>query len=171
MDITKLTEVETTTCTRCCGSGRFSHCVGYGDKCFKCRGSGKTKTKRGTIANAYIRSLRVTTKAIKDLVVGDLVMGTAGLGGFDLQRKWVKVVSVTATENGRFVVVMDSSRFNINAGGEYQIEARIADANDAATFDDGMAFQATLTKAGKPTKITSAAHRAWLDGYLASQPA
>jgi hypothetical protein len=171
MDIIKLTEVETTTCSRCCGSGRFSHCVGYGDRCFKCRGSGKTKTKRGEITNAYIRSLRVAKKPMKELTVGSLIYGMAGLGGSNFQRKWVKVVAIEVHADNRVSIKCESEQYSIGASGEYLVECRIAEANDATTFDDGMAFQATLTKAGKPTKATSAAHRAWLDGYIASQPA
>lgn len=171
MDIIKLTEVETTTCSRCCGSGKFSHCAGYGNRCFKCLGSGKAKTKRGAITSAYIRSLRVTKKPLKDLVVGSLIYGMAGLGGSNFQRKWVKVVAIEARPDNRFSIKCESDQYSTSASGEYLFECRIADANDAATFEDGMAFQATLTKAGKPTKAMTAAHRAWLDAYPASQAA
>ena len=171
MDIIKLNEVETATCSRCCGSGKFSHCIGYGDRCFKCHGSGKTKTKRGTITNAYIRSQRVTKKAAKDLVVGSLIYHSIGLGGSDFQRKWVKVVAIELLPDSRISIRCNSIQYSTNTSAEYLFESRIEGVDDATTFDDGMAFQATLTKTGKPTKAMTAAHRAWLDAYQITESA
>lgn len=51
-----LKEWEKTSCSRCGGSGRYSWCEMYGDKCFKCHGSGKQLTKRGEAALAWYRN-------------------------------------------------------------------------------------------------------------------
>lgn len=55
------TKFESTECSRCGGSGRYSYCTMYGDTCFKCSGSGRMLTKRGAAARAvFLESLERT---------------------------------------------------------------------------------------------------------------
>jgi hypothetical protein len=69
--------IETTTCGRCGGSGRYSYCTMYGSTCFGCGGSGKKFTKRGAVAHRFLEDLR--SVRVEDLKVGDLVRERVGL--------------------------------------------------------------------------------------------
>lgn len=65
---------ERETCTRCGGSGKYSYCHQYADRCFKCRGSGVTLTKRGAVAKAYFEDL--CTVLVSEVTVGDGIVMT-----------------------------------------------------------------------------------------------
>ena len=72
--------------------GSYSYCQMYGHRCFKCHGSGKTYTKRGDAAIAFMRELR--TVAIEQVQPGWLIWEDAGpLGG---KAGWKEVLSVGA---------------------------------------------------------------------------
>lgn len=74
----KATRFETEPCTRCGGSGSYSYCQMYGTTCFKCSGRGRSLTKRGHAAVAFLRQLRSRKGA--DVRLGDciLIEGFAG---------------------------------------------------------------------------------------------
>ena len=48
---------ETETCSRCAGSGNYSYCPGYGNRCFKCSGKGRVYSKRGHAALDFQQAL------------------------------------------------------------------------------------------------------------------
>lgn len=66
---------ESETCTRCAGSGRYSYCQMYGDRCFKCQGKGRTYTPVAQQSRDQVIALRksLTQKKVAELVVGDVV--------------------------------------------------------------------------------------------------
>lgn len=66
---------ESVECSRCGGSGRYSYCQMYGDRCFKCQGKGRTYTKEAQQSRDQVVALRLslTQKKAADLVVGDVV--------------------------------------------------------------------------------------------------
>lgn len=125
------TNFETQVCSRCNGSGSYSYCQDYGSKCFKCAGSGKTLTKRGAAARAYLDTL--CTKPATEIRVNDRVLAhgvTNGGKAFSyigtvtnvqtrvLQRTVVRTlrqgtdvigISGTMTFNGEFVSSWGSS--------------------------------------------------------------
>lgn len=68
------------TCSRCGGSGSYSYCTMYGDRCFKCSGTGVVHTARAARAyadwqDALRRQCRPT---VADLAVGDVVRQSKG---------------------------------------------------------------------------------------------
>jgi hypothetical protein len=65
------TKFETQTCSRCQGSGKYSFCERYADRCFKCAGSGVTYSKRGAAARAYYEKL--CTIPASQAVIGDRI--------------------------------------------------------------------------------------------------
>ena len=61
---------ETQPCGRCGGSGRYSYCTMYGDKCFGCNGNGRVLTRDGSaaqqaIADARERMCGITAETVK----------------------------------------------------------------------------------------------------------
>lgn len=71
---------ELEVCSRCQGGGTYSYCQEYGDKCFKCQGTGHVLTKRGAAAKAYYKSL--CTIHADSIKIGDLIEATGiGRGG------------------------------------------------------------------------------------------
>jgi len=159
---------ESEVCTRCLGSGKYSHCASYGDRCFRCAGAGKTLTKRGAAAKAYRETLR--TKRIDQLVAGDRIWNN-GVPGY-IAGGWDTVVEVVAYDNSK-----DRSWINgveqpkrsdllsiecVTAKGEKstwgsrapESVVRVAQTPErlAATHAEAIAYQATLTLKGTPRK-------------------
>lgn len=158
---------ETETCSRCWGSGNYSYCQSHGTTCFKCLGSGKTYTKRGAAAALYLKGLR--SKVAKEFVVGDLfymesIPGFAK-GGFS---KVTDVLLITGAElaaqghsstiNGIPQVLGDQLRITTEKRGIWQgspdsrTRMGLSAEQKNETFKLALAFQETLTKAGKPRK-------------------
>lgn len=87
----------TTSCSRCGGSGRYSWCQMYGDRCFGCGGSGARYVpgKVAKIAAEYTKTVKAQKEATaQTLVPGDKVLDTlasSAAGG----EQWVAVESVT----------------------------------------------------------------------------
>ena len=65
------TLMETTTCSRCGGSGRYSYNMRDGDRCYGCAGKGVKYTKRANVALDLFRTLR--EQPFDSFTVGDLV--------------------------------------------------------------------------------------------------
>jgi hypothetical protein len=62
---------ELMTCSRCGGSGNYSYCQSYGTRCFKCAGNKVCYTAKGkAAAEFYAASLKVPAST---LVVGELI--------------------------------------------------------------------------------------------------
>jgi len=150
-------KLETQTCGRCAGSGRFSYCAQYGNRCFRCGGSGVVYTKRGAAARAHLEALR--SKLARDLVVGDVILSEGfTAGSFSQAPKWCKVLSVEASavslpsvgfDAGRtLVVTCDVLRWELPA----TTVVRVRQTREAmlATLAQALEFQATLTMQGKP---------------------
>lgn len=134
------------TCTRCCGTGHYSYNSISGTKCFKCHGRKFSLTKRGRAAQDFLDELRKRPAA--EIKVGDLVW-------FDMHyfKCCTRVTEITQQgerigiygkrpKNGEGVgmVVFPNSPVSMGETAEQK------EANRAAA----LAYQATLTKAGKP---------------------
>lgn len=156
----KKTPFETKPCGRCGGSGRYSYCQMYGDRCFGCSGSGLALTKRGAAAREmFLASLERTYGEVeigwRVLVSGRGWLAVTGVdlnpggGSYENYGTPEEVLIpnthgiVTGTGDGRVTMVgMADSRITGYADrAEY-------DANLHAALD----YQETLTKAGTPRK-------------------
>jgi hypothetical protein len=162
---------ETSTCTRCGGSGRYSYCQSYGDRCFKCAGSGKQFTKRGAAANAYIRTLR-TIKA-RDVQFGqaikfDGVPGMSRTTYFRLDEMHTELRSASSLDpvTGETRVHNHLHLSGIGPKGERMGMSVFPDsdvilvptkAEAAEQIAKALAYQATLTKTGTVAKRATVA--------------
>ena len=76
--VEKSTQTERYTCGRCGGTGKYpSSC--YNGICLGCNGRGYSLTKRGRVADEYLKRLR--SKRVEDLKVGDVIRGEFGFYG------------------------------------------------------------------------------------------
>ena len=64
---------ETTECSRCGGSGRYSWNAIHGDRCYGCGGTGTVLTKAGAAAKAAYWAVARAEIPVTDLQVGDLI--------------------------------------------------------------------------------------------------
>lgn len=158
---------ESTTCSRCGGTGSYSYCTMYGSRCFKCGGAGCYLTKRGKAAQAFLDDLR--SVPVANLKVGDLIRVTTysldgsmsmskfeaveaiehdvpGSCSFTLDGVTVRpnVTKITTASMTQHVAVDSTVRLGQTAEQKKETRAR------------ALAYQATLTKTGKATKATAA---------------
>lgn len=84
--------LESDTCWRCGGTGRFGPYSVANGVCFKCNGSGEVLTRRGAAAQAWL-SERLTIKA-EDLKMGDFVWLERGIPCISSQKVRAYVVGV-----------------------------------------------------------------------------
>ena len=147
---------ETETCSRCGGSGRYSFCQMYGDMCFKCSGKGKVYTMRAMAALAYGRELR--TVKTSEVQIGWLLYEMASpLGG---KAGW-HVVTNSALSNCTWRTqdgkegsywLLETSEGGLNTFPESPVQAVPNRERLAEVKALSLAYQATLTKAGKVAK-------------------
>lgn len=167
-----MTQLETETCSRCGGSGKYSFCERYRDVCFKCAGQGKTLTKRGAAAAEYLKELRSVPAG--EIKVGDY-MRFEYFAGDSIKRFFAKVVEIKPAAYK--VMNQTTGEFEAPAGvieisGTYQmgfaepekiganlhVTAKVrkgfSDAEKRKQFAAALAYQETLTKAGTVRKST-----------------
>lgn len=151
---------ESTTCSRCHGTGEHSYCQSYGTTCFKCHGHGITLTKRGIAAQKFYETL--LSKRADELEIGDKAYD-AGIPGFT-GAKWREITSIKPSEqkfkrqgDTEWQIGADHGLIDIAgimsgcpADRMFRIAATAARKREAR--DEALAFQATLTKQGKARK-------------------
>lgn len=151
---------ENVTCTRCGGTGNYSYCSMYGTRCFKCAGNGVNLTKRGKAAQMFLNELREIP--VEELKVGDTIHCDSFMSG----RAWFgRVVSITdqpssTLSNGQpagrvFAIVSEhptcgGMNQHVPHGGS--VRKGWTAEEKAAQVAQALAYQATLTKAGVPSK-------------------
>lgn len=88
---------ETSACTRCGGTGRYSFNQIDGDKCYGCNGTTQALTRRGKAASKAYNDLvdELCTRTWGDISVGDTVWAYNGNGFMNLSKGWVKVTAIT----------------------------------------------------------------------------
>lgn len=154
MNITRVPGFESETCSRCGGSGNYSYCEMYGTTCFKCGGSGRMLTVRGRAAVAWQRARRT-------IKVADVQPGMRVRSG-TLKPFVVVAVSqelVPTSKSLKDGVWVDNPRY-VHLHGEptglmtfEHLDIEVlprTPAEQVAEREAAIAYQATLTKAGKP---------------------
>lgn len=147
---------ESTTCSRCGGSGQFSYCERYGSVCFKCQGAKETLTKRGFAAQAYLNDLRKVR-------AGAIVVGQYMQVETMTHRYFAEVITV---EPAHCYGDVDTNKSHVHLttnhpkhGKSGRITARDNMIRVAFTKEEkkvqketALAYQETLTKAGTVRK-------------------
>lgn len=140
-------------CGRCGGSGQYSYNQMDGTRCYGCGGSGWKLTKRGHAAQKYLdalRSVRADALAVGDLVsispygfcrvTAVRVAPAKELGCYGVGREDVVMVRIDTTKVSTQVMP----------------DAMVKKGWDAETKQqqvaEALAYQATLTQAGVPSK-------------------
>lgn len=147
--------IETVTCGRCGGSGKFSFNTLDGDRCYGCHGSGKKYTKRGAVTVAYLNSLRMVP--VSSLHRGD-TMRVVTLSG----SKFYRVLSVQiglAKEQGCYSgdgqylqARVDCEGITVYERSDAMVRKGYGEEQKREQLRQALAYQATLTKAGTPRK-------------------
>ena len=155
-------KLETETCSRCGGCGRYSYCQRFGDTCFKCRGVGKVYTKRGQAAADFLKTLR--RKRADQFKIGELFFMESGPCNSAQFCEIESISIVTATEaqakgNSYTVDTMDIQFTAASKMGGYcgltadSMHRRALTAEEkAATMKQALDYQDTLTKQGTVRK-------------------
>lgn len=162
-----LQAVETAVCGRCGGSGRYSWCQMYKDRCFKCGGKGKVYTARGLVTHNHLVALR--SKRADQLAAGDVIRAevefnpNSGCG----KLKFVTLLSVrferreeqgyTLSVSGEKVyrepcIVLECAELRWHVGADTMIRVALTAEQKTATLKAALDFQNTLTKKGKARK-------------------
>lgn len=153
---------ETQTCPRCNGSGRYSYCETHGTCCFKCGGKGIVFTKRGVAAQIHFN--RLCSKTAGEVQVGETIQ--VNDMGFHYFSKVVEVTepriigrSKVGTEDWQDNIGITISTYH-DVRGQFGMTTsedaivRIGQSKEqkAAKIEQAIAYQANLTKQGKPRK-------------------
>lgn len=139
---------EAVTCSRCCGTGEYSFNLVNGTRCFGCGGQGVKLTKRGAAATAYYKQL--LSKPASELIVGDVVK-------FDMYFFicWAPITEIVVNDGGihlRAVRKLTGETISIGVPPDTLVQRRLCDADRLPLVANALAFQASLTKTGKPAK-------------------
>jgi hypothetical protein len=144
---------EHATCGRCGGSGKYSFNMMDGTRCYGCNGAGYVLTKRGAAAQAFLNALR--SKPVEELKVGDMVyvdmsfMKPCFLVIESMRRDELNI----SRENWilSFVGRKDVA-WTITYGYGHKMRLGFTAEEKAVQVKAALEFQATLTKAGVPSK-------------------
>jgi len=149
------TALETQTCTRCGGSGRYSYNQIDGDRCYGCNGKGIAYTKRGAAAAAFLSALRKVR--LDQLQVGDFMLN-------DSTGKFYRVTEIKPNHSVKSMnkttgawEVLDYLEVTTERGGliappNTPVRKGFNAEQKAAQMQQALDYQATLTKTGKPRK-------------------
>ena len=141
-------KIETQPCSRCGGSGQYSYCTMHGTTCFKCGGAKNVMTKRGKAANDYLVSLR--SRRAAELKVGDLVK--IDVGFVARQMAWAKVEAVGPDQHNPGLYTITTNKIVIGTKPDTMIRVKQTDEQIKSTYEQAMAYQATLKVDGTPRK-------------------
>jgi hypothetical protein len=154
--------IETTSCGRCGGCGRYSYNQVNGSRCFGCGGSGKVDTPRGAAARAFLRALR--EQRADAFVEGDLVQHDL-VSPYAIAKSWATVSAIEPTEqrmtvNGVESVVPMVTFTLTSKGGATRLttdrSTMMRKGFDGPTkqeqLREALAFQATLDPRGRPLR-------------------
>ena len=118
---------ETRECNRCGGSGRYSYCTAYGDRCFGCGGTGRAATARGQRQKAAWDAL--LSVPASEIAVGDMIW----------MPKWCTVVGIepdTLNGEGRIRFLLKNGSSYTTHGASLVKRHPIVNADGPHTVDD-----------------------------------
>jgi hypothetical protein len=144
---------ETEPCSRCGGSGHYSRCQMYGTTCFRCSGRGVTLTKRGTLAQAYYRTL--CSRPAREIHPGMRIYVEGAKGARTVIWSGTKPQSTGGCWAGGvfqpfYILEVEGTTLGTSADTRYRVVQTKAE--QASKQAEALAYQATLTKAGKPLR-------------------
>lgn len=146
---------ESKECSRCLGCGEHSYNLMHGKVCYGCGGSGKQLTKRGSSARAYY--LKLLTKTADQVMPGDQIMTEFGMLG---PKRWHLVKQINCDLLARqhnlgylhIEVVRKGNKITLCLSPDSPVQS-VRDQDDLdAKMAAAIAYQETLTQAGKPKK-------------------
>lgn len=143
------------TCPRCGGSGTYSFNLMHGSRCYGCGGTGNKLTKRGAAAQKYLDDMRKTP--VSELKVGDLIWFEGW--GFKCCSP-VTSIEPDPLNTGLTLISGIRAKTGESIGfGTYptvMVERGFSTEQKQAMREKALAYQATLTKAGVPSKRAAA---------------
>ena len=157
------TSFETESCGRCGGGGHYSRNAAGSTLCYDCHGSGLRLTKRGKAAKAFFNTL--LEKRLDQIQPGDNILTASGSMGTGPDR-WHFVVSIAPSAvafNGvadRLEITFKRKGVTSSIGGYTSntiLRSVRNEAERAAALEKALAYQSTLTKAGKPAATQTSA--------------
>ena len=153
----KPTPFDKIDCTRCGGTGTHSYNAMHGNRCFGCNGVGYKLTKRGKMAMQYLAAMRAIPN--DQICIGDEVLysqGTASTTAFYKVRSiWIGPGSEVGYPTQPECVILilwhefHGMASNLMARGKL-VRKGFTIAEKESQRDKALAYQATLTKTGKP---------------------
>ena len=155
------------TCSRCCGTGNYSYSSMYGKRCFGCHGIGYKLTKRGQAAQNLLNKMRLIP--LENFEIGDSIrIDGFNAGSYVEPTVWAKVTGkkfLNGVEAGyvdypeRQFVEIETSHGNLLSmiGGDAIYRKGFSVEKKQEQVTEALAYQATLTKTGKPRKQKLAA--------------
>lgn len=146
-------DLEKTTCSRCCGSGKYSYNMMHGDRCYGCGGTGIALTKRGKAARAKLIELQ--QRPVADLKVGEFLWyDPYPMGG---KVGWYTINSIKPDTLNDGMVILGITRGG-KGGCQWHMHLTSSTRSvvDQAAMDaivtEVHAYQASLGVNGKPLK-------------------
>lgn len=152
------TVFETEICSRCGGTGQYSF-NGEHSRCYKCDGKNgcRAYTKRGAAAKAYYEAkLQVPATEIK---VGDKIRQMPYIKQLTVAtvkvymptgRAWTNGVELPRKEHVRF---QNETGLAISVAVDEMVRRLPTVEENEVAIADALAYQETLTKAGKPRHV------------------
>lgn len=139
---------ENETCGRCGGTGQYSYNQISGTRCFGCNGKKTCLTKRGKAAKAFADTLL-------DLRIEQVQVGQRVTHSGIYKRTTLTVESIDRAEGGKCFKNGELHPLIVTnlRGGDYVISGSGITVRAAPTTEQAeqiMAYQDSLTKAGKP---------------------
>lgn len=155
-------------CSRCGGTGRYSFNLMHGSMCYGCNGIGYKLTSRGRVAQHYLNQMREIT--MENFQIGDLIRFDGfNAGSYSQPTAWAKVTLIefiTSKQAGLMYqenVDLQCVRLETTLGtvvgfvGKTKYRKGFTAEQKKEQVNEALAYQQTLTKAGKPRKQKLAA--------------
>jgi hypothetical protein len=140
---------ETETCGRCGGTGHYSYNQINGTVCFGCHGHKVRLTKRGAAAQAWLHKQQ--TVPANQLKVGDRVWAENFFGGYYAWFRVERIEGDTVELAYQRKHKPEPDRMTLHGTETFRVRPAEAFARRWQQMV-GLAYQATLTKTGRPRK-------------------